>query len=107
MMKNKFILALATVALVTGCVQMPTTESTTVDNRPQLTFKISNDSSPDNYSVSVDGLDNGSIIPFYNGTKALRVLPGAHLIEIYDGEGLISSQKIYVADGVTKEVIVK
>ena len=106
-MKKKFILTLATIALVTGCVQMPTTESTTVDNRPQLTFKISTDNSLDNYSVFVDGLDNGSIAPFSNGTKALRVLPGTHLIEIYKGESLISSQKIYVGDGVTKEVIVK
>ncbi|MFB1072247.1 hypothetical protein [Vibrio diabolicus] len=106
-MKTKILLVIATVALITGCVQMPTTKSIAVDNRPQLTFKNTTNNSPNDYSIFIDGLDNGSIAPFSNGTKALRVLPGTHLIEIYKGDKLISSQKIYVGDGVTKEVIVE
>ncbi len=106
-MKKTINISLVTIALATGCVQMPTTESKTVDNRPQLIFKHSTNDSLDNYIIFVDGLNNGSIEPFSNGKKALRVLSGTHLIEIYKGEKLISSQKIYVGDGVTKEVIVK
>lgn len=106
-MKTKLVLALVTVALFTGCVQMPTSESKTVDNRPQLTFKNITNSPLDDYSIFIDGLDNGSMAPFKNGKKALRVLSGTHLIEIYKGKKLISSQKIYVGDGVTKEVIVE
>ncbi len=106
-MKIKIILAIAAITIMAGCVQLPTTESTTVDNRPQLTFKANTDSPLDDYRVFIDGLDNGSIAPFSDGTKSLRLLPGTHLVEIYKGDKLISSQKIYLGDGVTKEVIVE
>ncbi|MDF4377262.1 hypothetical protein P3378_23910, partial [Vibrio parahaemolyticus] len=59
------------------------------------------------YTVVIDGLDNGSIKQYTAGKKALRVLPGTHVIEFYQDGALISSQKIYVSDGVTREVIVK
>jgi hypothetical protein len=106
-MKTKFILTACFAFVLAGCVQMPTLESKTVDNRPQLTFSISDESNVSNYSVSIDSLDNGSIAPYTDTDEALRVLSGTHLVEIYKDGELISSQKIYVGDGVTKEIIVK
>ncbi|EOD9419491.1 hypothetical protein [Vibrio jasicida] len=105
-MNIKLMISVLILAFTAGCVQMPTTESKTVDNRPQLTFSVQEDSSSD-YNVVIDGLDNGSIAQYTTGKKALRVLPGTHIIEFYKDGALISSQKIYVGDGVTKEVIVE
>ncbi len=103
-MKLKLALFLSVVTLSSGCVQMPTTTSSTVDNRPQITFKTSERSDLEGLRVIVDGLDNGPIAPFTNSSKALRILSGTHIIEIVDGDKVISSQKIYLSDGVTKEV---
>ncbi|WP_243883689.1 hypothetical protein [Shewanella algae] len=106
-MKFKLVLILSFLSLSVGCVQMPTTTSSTVDNRPQIVFKISDISDTKGMRVIVDGLDNGPVAPFTNGTQALRILPGTHIIEILNGDTVISSQKIYVSDGVTKEVLIK
>ncbi|PKG40378.1 hypothetical protein [Psychromonas sp. Urea-02u-13] len=106
-MKTKFIMLYFYAFVLAGCVQMPTLESKTVDNRPQLTFSITGESNVSNYSVSIDNLDNGSIAPYTDTNEALRVLSGTHLIEIYKNNELISSRKIYLGDGVTKEIIIK
>ncbi|WP_420787829.1 hypothetical protein [Shewanella chilikensis] len=106
-MKLKLALLLSVLSLNVGCVQMPTTTSSTVDNRPQIIFKVSDNSGVEGMRVIVDGLDNGPVAPFTNGTQALRILPGTHIIEILNGDTVISSQKIYVSDGVTKEVLIK
>lgn len=106
-MKLKLALILSVLSLNVGCVQMPTTSSSTVDNRPQIVFKVSDNSGVEGMRVIVDGLDNGPVAPFTNSTQALRILPGTHIIEILNGDTVISSQKIYVSDGVTKEVLIK
>ncbi|WP_039035863.1 MULTISPECIES: hypothetical protein [Shewanella] len=106
-MKLKLALILSVLSLNVGCVQMPTTSSSTVDNRPQIVFKVSDTSDVEGMRVIVDGLDNGPVAPFTNGTQALRILPGTHIIKILNGDTVISSQKIYVSDGVIKEVLIK
>lgn len=106
-MKLKLALILSVLSLNVGCVQMPTTSSSTVDNRPQIIFKVNDNSGVEGMRVIVDGLDNGPVAPFTNGTQALRILPGTHIIKILNGDTVISSQKIYVSDGVTKEVLIK
>ncbi|MCG7489089.1 hypothetical protein MHN79_06280 [Vibrio sp. Of14-4] len=104
-MRIKLALLLCLSSLSTGCIQMPTTASSTVDNRPQVIFKSNSSVDLSRLNVVVDGLDNGSAAHFSN--KALRLLPGTHIVEVFDGDELISSQKIYLSDGVTKEVFIK
>ena len=53
-------------------IQMPTTASSTVDNRPQVIFKSNSSVDLSRLNVVVDGLDNGSAAHFSN--KALRLL---------------------------------
>lgn len=105
-MKIKFYILSLFLIIITGCVQMPTTESKTVDNRPQLTFTAPNNDIS-SYTVVIDGLNNGSVTQYSTGKSSLRVLSGTHIIEFYKDGNLISSQKIYVNDGVTKEIIVE
>lgn len=106
-MNLKIALILSVAALSSGCVQMPTTTSSTVDNRPQVFFTTEKDADIKSLRVRVDGLDNGPLDQFTGNSGALRILPGTHVIEVVDGNTVISSQKIYVSEGVTKEVLIK
>ncbi|MDO6498928.1 hypothetical protein [Photobacterium sanguinicancri] len=104
---KKIYLGFIFLITLSGCIQMPTTESKAIDNRPQVMFVSQNILDFDGYTVHVDGLDMGDIQSFTTGKQALRLLSGTHVIEIYKEGNLVTSKKIYLGEGVTKEVVVE
>ena len=90
-------LGLATLA---ACVSYPTEKSAVVDQRPQISFRVS-DAGAD-ARVLVDGLDMGRAGDFVEGKAALRVLPGTHQLTVQAGRKVFVSEKFYVADGVSR-----
>ncbi|BEU04323.1 hypothetical protein OAG1_31230 [Agarivorans sp. OAG1] len=107
MMKATVFVLLFSFLGLAGCVQMPTTTSTTVDNRPQLSFIAASDNVVlSEYKVWVDGLESGLASDYKADSAALRLLPGSHVIELKRNEEVILKEKIYLGDGVTKQVVV-
>lgn len=93
---------LATSAMgLTGCVQMPTENHSVVDQRPQISFQLANESQAA-ARVLVDRLDMGAVGDYSAGKSALRVLPGSHVIEVRLGNQQLLNERLYIADGVAR-----
>jgi hypothetical protein len=107
-MKGAIIAAtLLLVALGAGCVQMPTEKREVVDLRPQLTFRIASRAfDPAQLRVYVDNLDMGFVSSYLEGQATLRVLPGSHLVRVEDAGRTVFNERVYVADGVTRTLLI-
>jgi hypothetical protein len=90
---------------VTGCVQMPTEKSGITDIRPQISLRPVDDSVRAS-RVFVDGLEMGAVSDFMEGTAALRVVPGTHVIKIINQGRTILDEKFYAGDGINRTFIV-
>jgi hypothetical protein len=86
-------------ATASGCVQMPTEHARIPDMRPQLAFRLADQSVRD-ARVIVDGIDMGAAGDFVDGIAALRVLPGTHLLKVTLLGASLLDEKFYVGDGV-------
>jgi hypothetical protein len=103
---SKIACAFAVVSLfagVAGCVQMPTEKQSVVDQRPQITFRISGDQQRiADARVLVDDLDMGKVQDFLDGQATLRVLPGMHQIKVQTGSTTFFMERAYLGDGVVR-----
>lgn len=88
-------------AALTGCVQMPTEKQSVVDQRPQISFRIGNESQLA-ARVYVDRLDVGTAGEYAEGKAVLRVLPGTHVVEVRLGTQQLLNERVYLADGVSR-----
>mgnify|MGYP000113435380 CR=1 FL=1 len=93
-------------ALMTACTQMPTEKQSVTDMRPQLSFRILDDSFRE-ARIYVDGLDMGPIGDYVEGVASLRVLSGSHQIRVDMNGRAIVEEKLYVGDGVNRTILVK
>jgi len=57
--------------------------------------------------IFIDSLDTGSAAEYLEGRGALRILPGTHLVQVVAGGVTVWEEKVYVADGVNRTLIVK
>ena len=92
-----FVLALtlAALALVPGC-KSPESHTRSVDDSPAISIS----GAPAGAILVVDGIAVGSVVDYSEG-KALRVLPGRHVVELRAGGQAIASRAIFVdAQGV-------
>jgi hypothetical protein len=108
---KKSVLALlgaAALSLVVlpACTQLPTEKQSVSDLRPQLSFRIA-DEGLRAARVLVDGLDMGAVGDFAEGSAALRVLSGSHLVRVVVNGRSLVEEKIYVGDGVNRTILVK
>ena len=110
-MKSYNIRVMAAAALfaaaVSGCVQMPTEKQSVVDQRPQITFRVSGD--PQRLAgarVLVDGLDMGAAQDFLDGQASLRILPGTHQVKVVAGDRVLLTEQAYLGDGVVRPFII-
>ena len=94
------------VLIVSGCTQMPTEKQSISDMRPQISFKVSDDRT-NSARVILDGLDIGAVGDYVEGSAALRILSGTHLLRVALGNQIIFEEKFYVGDGVNRTFIVK
>lgn len=97
---------LANVLVLGGCTQLPTGKQSVSDMRPQISFKVENES-VQSARVLVDGLDMGSVGDFLEGVAAVRVLPGMHKLIVTAGSAVLLEEKVYLGDGVSRSFIVK
>lgn len=97
------IAAAAIAAAASGCVQMPTEKHAVVDQRPQITFRVSGDAQrAAGARVLVDELDMGRVQDFLDGQASLRVLPGTHVVKVVAGDTVLLLEKAYLGDGVMR-----
>jgi hypothetical protein len=97
------IVAVTLAAAASGCVQMPTEKQSVVDQRPQITFRVSGD--PQRVAgarVLVDELDMGRVQDFMDGQASLRVLPGTHVVKVLSGDTVLLLEQAYLGDGVMR-----
>ena len=92
--------AIGAVSLV-GCVQLPTEKQNVVALKPQISFRLANESLGA-ANVQLDGLQVGTAGQFQANQAALQVESGTHqLVVMHNGRSLLN-EKFYVGDGVTK-----
>jgi len=97
----KLFAALLATSVLGGCVQMPTETQSVIDQRPQISFQLANEDQQA-ARVLVDRLDMGAVGDYVAGKGALRVLPGTHLLEVHLGNQPLLSERVYLADGVSR-----
>jgi hypothetical protein len=99
--RAKLFAALLATSVLGGCVHMPTETQSVVDQRPQISFQLAHEDQQA-ARVLVDRLDMGAVGDYVAGKGALRVLPGTHLVEVHLGSQPLLSERIYLADGVSR-----
>ncbi|HTN65023.1 MAG TPA: hypothetical protein VL051_02405 [Burkholderiaceae bacterium] len=92
--------------VISGCTQMPTEKQSVSDLRPQISFSA-NDIQLHGARVILDGLDMGIAGNYLEGSSALRVLSGTHVLRIVLSNQIILEEKFYVSDGVNRTFILK
>lgn len=93
-------------AAVSGCVQMPTEKQSVVDQRPQITFRVSDPQRLAGARVVVDGLDMGAAQDFLDGQASLRIQPGTHQVKVVAGDRVLLAEQAYLGDGVVRPFII-
>ncbi len=101
-----FTLSLGAGSSMTGCTQMPTEKQGVSDMRPQISFQLER-SDLASAQVMVDGLSMGVAGSYLAGQATLRVLPGPHELQVVAGGRVILSERVYLADGVSKSFVLK
>lgn len=84
--------------VLTGCVNTPTENVQTVDDRPFIMFTDAREGD----LVILDGIQMGSAAQFSAGKAGLRIEAGTHFLEIQRSGKTVLSKKFYVAEGVSK-----
>jgi len=103
-MKNTSVATgLALMFAAAGCVQMPTERQSVVDQRPQISFRVSGDAQRVAAArVLVDELDMGTVADFIDGKASLRVLPGTHVVKVESAGTVLLLERAYLGDGVSR-----
>jgi hypothetical protein len=100
------VAALAALLLGTaGCVQMPTEKQGVSDMRPQISFVAAESLS--DAVVYVDNVAVGLVGDFRDGTAALRILPGTHVVRVVAGDRVLLDERYYIGDGVSRSFVVQ
>jgi len=87
--------------VIQGCTQMPTEKQSIVDMRPQISFKVT-DESKYPARVIIDDLDMGSVGDYLENIAALRILSGNHIMRVVLRNQVILEEKFYAGDGVNR-----
>lgn len=104
--KSLMALIFSGMVFCVGCSQIPTEKQAAVDMRPQISFKIVNESTK-GARVYVDNLDMGSILDYQENQAALKVLPGKHIVSIVLHDRVIYEESVYVGHGMSRAIIVQ
>ncbi|GAB3654607.1 hypothetical protein [Ramlibacter alkalitolerans] len=97
------VLAAALIACIqlVGCVQMPTEKAGIPDVRPQISFRLI-DESVRSAHIFIDGIHMGTAADYMDGVAALRLLPGTHMLKVTFMGATLMEEKFYVGDGVQR-----
>lgn len=101
-MRNVLMIMAASL-LITAC-SYPVTRVEQSTQKPSLT--VSGLASDSEATISVDGVSYGRAV-LYNGRDyALSLEPGVHVVEVRDGDIVLFSEKVFLADGSSKAISV-
>lgn len=100
------ILSLIAVVIWLGACQMPSEEVVISDSSAGISFRVVPDTDQV-YEVYVDGLLMGNARDFQEGESILKILPGSHVIKIVSNGAVVMEDKLYVASGANKVLVVK
>lgn len=101
----KTLLALFTAFFLVACAQAPSQMTTTVDDRPRISFELPEGTSASGYSVTIDGIDYGDMSQYLAGTRsasAVRVVTGRHIVEVWYNGRQHSRQEVFLSEGTTR-----
>ncbi len=100
------LLVTASVVFIPACTQMPTEKQSITDLRPQISFKVLDDTLM-GATIYIDGVDSGLVSQYLDGSGALRIRPGTHLINVNYGSRVLLEERFYLGDGVSKTFLIK
>lgn len=100
------LLTLVVMALWLSACQLPSEEVVTGDNSAGVSFRIASDTDQ-TYEIYVDGLLMGKARDFQEGKAILKILPGSHIIKVVSHGQVVLEDKLYVAAGANKVLVVK
>ena len=100
------ILSVIVLAFWLGACQMPSETVVIGDNSAGVSFRIAADTDQV-YEVYVDGLLMGKARDFQEGKAILNILPGSHIIKVVSNGQVVLEDKLYVAAGANKVLVVK
>ena len=90
-------------AALAGCVQFPTEKQGIVDLRPQVAFRVTeNSSAAVDSRVNIDGLDVGRVGDYLEGQNTLRVLGGNHVVRVVRDGRVQLEERVYLGDGASR-----
>jgi hypothetical protein len=95
-------------AILSGCTQFPTENRQAIDLRPQLSFVVTDPGiDPESVEVFVNGLSAGPASAYMAKQNALRVISGSHRITARRGGKVIFEERLYLGDGMTRQVVIQ
>lgn len=89
-----------------ACTQIPTEKQSIVDLRPQISFKVI-DETLLNAALEIDGVNSGLVSEYLEGRGALRLRPGSHLVRVHYGSRVLLEERFYLGDGVSRTFLIK
>ncbi len=98
------LMGLLASALLAGC-SYPVETAHTADTRPQVTFKTQHDASE--MVLYIDGESMGTVNDYLAGKATLHIESGTHELKVRLPNGRVHIERLYVADGVTKTVVIQ
>ena len=99
----KYFVMILALSLLIGCVKTPTRNSTTVDDRPGITFNLHSKDAR-KYELKIDGISYGSVEQYQQGENLLRVVDGTHVVELFNGENVVLRKSVYLGAGVNRVI---
>lgn len=101
----RILSVLMLVALISAC-QLPSEQAVISDSSAGLSFRVMAEQNA-GYEIYVDGLLMGQAHEFKEGEAILKVLPGSHVIKVISNGQVVMEEKVYVASGANKVLVVK
>lgn len=87
---------------LSGCVQQPTAMTEIADTSPTVNFAVAGDA--DALELIVDGISYGALSQYLAPEKALKLVPGKHLVEVVGAWGTVFSQDVYLSESTHRTI---
>lgn len=99
----KVLTMVLSVLFLIGCVQGPTRNTQTVDDRPGIAFNIDT-AAAEQYELKVDGVSYGRVGQYLAGENVLKLVDGSHSIELVSDGTVVYQDKVYLGAGVNRVI---
>lgn len=87
--------------------QMPSESVVVGESTAGVSFKLVESGNTASYEVYIDGLLMGNVADFLAGKAILKIVPGSHIIRVTNRGETVLEEKVYVAAGANKVMVVR